>query len=104
MAASGCSRKRRGVAFRSITEQIDTATPGGKLIFHVFVALELGERDLTRERIHAGSTAVRARGRAGGRPRKLTIEQIALANRMHADKQTDIVTICQSTGTSKATL
>jgi DNA invertase Pin-like site-specific DNA recombinase len=58
----------RGIGFKSLTEQIDTTTPGGKLIFHVFVfgALAEFERDLIRERTHAGLAAARARGRLGG--------------------------------------
>jgi DNA invertase Pin-like site-specific DNA recombinase len=58
----------RGVGFRSLQESIDTTTPGGKLVFHVFAALAEFERDLIRERTTAGLTAARARGRNGGRP------------------------------------
>jgi len=58
----------RGIGFKSLTEQIDTTTPGGKLVFHVFGALAEFERDLTRERTHAGLAAARARERTGGRP------------------------------------
>src|SRR5919206_4316257 len=58
----------RGIGFKSLTEQIDTTTPGGKLIFHVFGALAEFERDLIRERTQAGLAAARARGRNGGRP------------------------------------
>src|ERR687894_1039466 len=62
----------RGIGFKSLTEQIDTTTPGGKLVFHVFGALAEFERDLTRERTHAGLAAARARGRQGGRPSVMT--------------------------------
>jgi DNA invertase Pin-like site-specific DNA recombinase len=55
----------RGVGFRSLTEAIDTTTPGGRLIFHVFGALGQFERDLIRERTKAGLTAAAARGRKG---------------------------------------
>jgi DNA invertase Pin-like site-specific DNA recombinase len=58
----------REVGFKSLTEQIDTTTSGGKLIFHVFGALAEFERDLIRERTQAGLAAARARGRLGGRP------------------------------------
>ena len=96
--------RERGVGFRSLTEQIDTTTPGGKLIFHVFGALAEFERDLTRERTHAGLAAARARGRVGGRPRKLDAKKLALARRLYADGETDIATICQTLGISRATL
>ena len=56
----------RGIGFKSVTEQIDTTTSGGKLIFHVFGALAEFERDLIRERTRAGLAAARARGRLGG--------------------------------------
>ena len=59
--------KQRGVGFRSITEAIDTTTPGGLLVFHLFGALGQFERDLIRERTRAGLVAAAARGRTGGR-------------------------------------
>jgi hypothetical protein len=58
----------RGVHFRSLQEQLDTGTSGGKLVFHVFGALAEFERDLIRERTMAGLAAARSRGRRGGRP------------------------------------
>src|SRR5215208_4567580 len=95
----------RGVGFKSLTEQIDTTTPGGKLIFHVFGALAEFERDLTRERTHAGLAAARARGRTGGRPKKLAdARTVALANRLYRDEHTDVATICRTLGISRATL
>jgi len=95
----------QGIGFRSLTEAIDTTTPGGKLIFHIFASLAEFERALIQERTNAGLAAARARGRVGGRPRKLTDPKtIALAKRLHADEQTDIATICQTLGISKATL
>ncbi|SRR5258707_998507 len=63
--------QERGVDFISLTEQIDTTTPGGKLIFHLMGALAEFERDLIRERTKAGLAAARARGRVGGRPKKI---------------------------------
>jgi DNA invertase Pin-like site-specific DNA recombinase len=95
----------RGIGFKSLTEQIDTTTPGGKLVFHVFGALAEFERDLIRERTHAGLAAARARGRMGGRPRKLAdAKQLELARTLYAGGQTDIATICQTLGISRATL
>jgi DNA invertase Pin-like site-specific DNA recombinase len=95
----------RGVGFKSLTEQIDTTTPDGKLIFHVFGALAEFERDLIRERTQAGLAAARARGRLGDRPKKLAdAQQVAAARALYADGQTDIATICATFGISRATL
>ena len=69
----------RGVGFRSLTEAIDTTTPGGRLIFHVFGALGQFERDLIRERTRAGLTAAAARGRKGGRKPVVTAEKLQRA-------------------------
>lgn len=68
--------KGRGVAFRSLTEQMDTATPHGELLFSIFGALAQYERALTRERVVAGLAAAKRRGRRGGRPPTLDTEQI----------------------------
>jgi DNA invertase Pin-like site-specific DNA recombinase len=57
----------RRIGLRSLTENIDTTTPGGRLIFHVFGALAAFERDLVKERTMAGLAAAAARGRQGGR-------------------------------------
>src|SRR5437867_1277944 len=59
----------QGVAFQSITENIDTSNPTGKLVFHIFGALAEFERSIIRERTIAGVSAARARGRKGGRPK-----------------------------------
>ena len=95
----------RGIGFLSLTEQIDTTTPGGKLIFHLMGALAEFERDLIRERTNAGLAAARARGRVGGRPRKLkTNGKVALARQMFADQSHSIPEICAALGISRATL
>lgn len=95
----------RGIGFKSLTEQIDTTTPGGKLICHVFGALAEFERDLIRDRTQAGLAAARARGRSGGRPKKLTEgKQRELARTLYHGGQTDIATICWTLGISRATL
>jgi DNA invertase Pin-like site-specific DNA recombinase len=58
----------RGVAFRSLTERMDTTTPHGELLFNVFGSLAQYERALTTERIRAGLAAAKRRGKRGGRP------------------------------------
>src|SRR5260221_7439602 len=85
----------RNVGFISLTESIDTTTPGGKLIFHIMGALAEFERDLIRERTNAGLEAARARGKKGGRPKTLpTSSKVALAQKLYADKSNNIDDIC----------
>src|SRR5437016_1232299 len=97
--------QERNIEFMSLTEQIDTSTPGGKLIFHLMGALAEFERDLIRERTNAGLAAARARGRKGGRPRKLkTSGKVALARHMFVDKRNSVADICATLGISRATL
>ena len=60
--------EERGIGFSSLTEAIDTTTPSGKLVFHIFAALAEFERSIIRERTMAGLNAARERGRLGGRP------------------------------------
>jgi DNA invertase Pin-like site-specific DNA recombinase len=68
-----------GVGFRSITEAIDTNTPGGRLVFHLFGALGQFERDLIQERTRAGLMAAAARGRKGGRKPVINTEKLKRA-------------------------
>src|SRR2546425_10337465 len=97
--------KERGVDFISVTEKIDTTTPGGKLIFHLMGALAEFERDLIRERTNAGLAAARARGRIGGRPKRLaTNGKVALARRLFADPNHSIPEICSTLRISRSTL
>jgi DNA invertase Pin-like site-specific DNA recombinase len=93
----------RGIGFRSLTENIDTTTPGGKLIFHIFGALAEFEREVIRERTKAGLTAARARGRAGGRPRKLDEKKIRQLRSLSADKSLSIEDILDTLRISKST-
>lgn len=94
----------KSIGFRSLQESIDTTTPGGKLIFHVFGALAEFEREIIRERTRAGLTAARARGRKGGRPVKMTEKKIKMARALYADKSNEIKEICKTLGISRSTL
>src|SRR3954454_12518477 len=94
----------RHIGFKSITENIDTTTSGGKLIFHIFGALAEFERDIIRERTNAGLEAARSRGKKGGRPPALSPEKIKLARRLYADKDTSVSEICTMLGISRHTL
>ena len=71
--------QKRGVGLRSLTEAIDTTTPNGRLVFHLFGALAQFERDLIGERTRAGLLAAAARGRRGGRKPVVTPERLARA-------------------------
>src|SRR5437588_12859747 len=97
--------QERGIEFISLTEKIDTTTPGCKLIFHLMGALAEFERDLIRERTNAGLAAARTRGRVGGRPKRLaTNGKVALARRLFADPNHSIPEICSTLGISRSTL
>ena len=76
--------EKRGVGLLSLTEAIDTTTPGGRLIFHVFGALGQFERDLIRERTRAGLSAAAARGRRGGRKPVVTADKLERAKALLA--------------------
>jgi DNA invertase Pin-like site-specific DNA recombinase len=97
----------RGIGFKSLTENIDTTTPGGKLVFHIFGALAEFERDLIRERTNAGLAAARARGRTGGRPPVKAFRNpvaLAMAQHLYHDTTTSIDAICRQFGISRPTL
>jgi DNA invertase Pin-like site-specific DNA recombinase len=96
--------EEKGIGFKSLTGNIDTTTSGGKLIFHIFGALAEFERNLIRERTQAGLTAARARGRIGGRPKALTLEQQRIAQVLYDDPRNAIADICRTLKISKGTL
>jgi DNA invertase Pin-like site-specific DNA recombinase len=73
---------KRGIGFQSLTENIDTTTSNGRLVFHVFAALAEFERDLIRERTRAGLDLAKARGRKGGRRPVVTLEKLARAREL----------------------
>ena len=90
----------RGVGFRSLQESIDTTTPGGKLVFHVFAALAEFERDLIRERTTAGLAAARARGR----PPVLDPGQVELARELYASRRYTTAEIAHRLKVGRSTL
>jgi DNA invertase Pin-like site-specific DNA recombinase len=94
----------RGVGFRSLTENIDTTTTGGKLIFHIFAALADFERELIRERTNAGLAAARARGRVGGRPPVMTPDKVKVARQMYRSKDHTVEAIARTLGVSRKTI
>lgn len=95
---------RMGVQFQSLTENIDTTTPGGVLIFNMFASLAQFERDLIRERTKAGLDAARARGRKGGRPAKLDDRQIQEVRRLYESKSVTVNQIAAMMGVGRSTV
>jgi len=95
--------QERGVGFKSLTENIDTTTSGGKLVFHIFGALAEFEREIIRERTQAGLASARSRGKVGGRPKALTPKEIQMLNNMAADKSLTVADICKTLGIGRTT-
>jgi DNA invertase Pin-like site-specific DNA recombinase len=88
LAAAVQELAARGVAFRSLTEAIDTGTTGGRLLLHVLAAVAEAERDMAQDRIRAGMASAKARGRRDlGRPPALSPDQIVLARRLRNEGQ-----------------
>lgn len=96
--------EEKAIHFKSLQENIDTSTSGGKLIFHMFGALAEFERNLIRERTMAGLAAARARGRTGGRPKKLNEVKLKLLHKLYEERQHSIKEICEMLGVSKSTV
>ncbi|WP_019590522.1 recombinase family protein [Thioalkalivibrio sp. ALE20] len=94
----------RGIEFQSVTESIDTTTPGGKLVFHVFGAVAEFERSILQERTRAGLEAARQRNRVGGRPPALTEEQLEHVRALLLHTDTPARSIAEQLGISAATL
>lgn len=94
----------RGIGFRSLTEAIDTTSPGGKLVFHIFAALAEFERGIIRERTNAGLAAARARGKKGGRPPALASADLAAAKSLLRDPNITVEEAAKRVGVSPSTL
>ena len=93
-----------GVALKSLQESIDTSTPTGKLVFHIFGALAEFERQLIVERTQAGLSAARARGRLGGRPKTLDTDKKQVVIDLYNERKLPVKKICEMMGISKPTL
>ena len=96
----------KGIGFKSLQENMDTTTSGGKLIFHIFGALAEFEREVIKERTNAGLQAARARGRLGGRPKMLALDpkKIALARKLYDDGNMPVKEICDTLHIGRSTL
>lgn len=93
----------REVGFKSLQENIDTTTSGGKLIFHIFASLAEFERDIIRERTHAGLSSARARGRKGGRPKGVDEKKRKAALALKKDPGRSVKEICDILSISRNT-
>jgi DNA invertase Pin-like site-specific DNA recombinase len=96
----------KGIGFKSLQENMDTTTSGGKLIFHIFGALAEFEREVIKERTNAGLQAARARGRLGGRPKiqSLDPKKIAHARTLYSDGHMTVQEICETLHMGRSTL
>jgi DNA invertase Pin-like site-specific DNA recombinase len=94
----------RGIGFRSLTEALDTTTPQGVLVFHLFSALAEFERALIRERTRAGLRAAKRMGRTGGRPAKLLEDDLDVARTLLANPDITVAEVADRLGVSPATL
>lgn len=94
----------RGIGFRSLTEHIDTTTPGGKLIFHIFGALAEFERGLIKERTKAGLAAAKAAGKVGGRGKSLSEKSLGKARKLLLETNLTFAEVAKQVDVSPATL
>ena len=96
--------QERGIEFRSLQENIDTGSSGGRLVFHIFASLAEFERDLISERTHAGLEAARARGRRGGRPPLLSGDKLRTARKLYEQQDMTVAQIGEVLGVSRTTV
>ncbi|MFF3460471.1 recombinase family protein [Streptomyces sp. NPDC002730] len=96
--------RARGIGFQSLHEALDTTTPGGRLIFHVFAALAEFIRELIVAGTHEGLAAARARGKTGGRPTVVNAELIRAARDMLPNPENSVASIARILGVSVGTL
>jgi DNA invertase Pin-like site-specific DNA recombinase len=94
--------RRQGVGFKSLHEALDTTTPGGRLVFHVFATLAEFIRELIVEGTHEGLNAARARGVRLGRPAAMTAEQIRHARDLLTRPDNTVSSIARLLGVSRA--
>ncbi|MDL4818663.1 recombinase family protein [Actinomadura opuntiae] len=95
--------RTRGIGFRSLHEAIDTTTPGGRLVFHVFAALAEFIRELMVEGTREGLQAARARGQRLGRPPALTPDQVHQARALLTRPEESVTSIARLLGVSRST-
>lgn len=99
--------RKRDIGFKVLSgqgAQIDTTTSNGRLVFGMFASIAEFERDLIIERTHAGLASARARGRTGGRPRKMDASKIRTAMAAMSDRNAIATQVARTLGVTTATL
>jgi DNA invertase Pin-like site-specific DNA recombinase len=96
--------EKKGCGLVSLKESIDTTTPTGRLVFHIFASLAQFERELIQERTKAGIQSARERGKVGGRPSKLTLADKTMIQALMSHQETNIKELALRFGVSRATL
>ena len=96
--------QQNSIGFESLTEKIETSSAAGKLVFHLFAAMAEFERNLIRERTHAGLAAARARGRKGGRKPSLSPQQVREIRALLRDPSIPVTAIAGRYGVSRTTI
>jgi DNA invertase Pin-like site-specific DNA recombinase len=91
------------VEFKSLQDSIDTSSPGGRLVFHIMASIAEFERDLIRERTKAGMEAARARGRMGGRPKKISDKAFKALVKLYEAKTLTVEEIARTASISRVT-
>ena len=96
--------QQRGIGLKVLTQQIDTTTPGGRLVFHVFAAMAEFERELTLERTRAGLASAKALGRRGGRKPSMGPAEVKRARAMLTDPTITVEEVARQMGVRASTL
>lgn len=96
--------EKKGCGLVSLKESIDTTTPAGRLVFHIFASLAQFERELIQERTKAGIQSARERGKVGGRPSKLTLADKTMIQALMSHQETNVKELALRFGVSRATL
>lgn len=98
------SFQEQGIGLKSLQDPIDTSSPSGKLVFHIFAALAEFERGVIRERTTAGLRAARERGRVGGRPPSLSAKDLQAAKAMLKDSDITVAAVARQLNVAPSTL
>lgn len=93
----------RGMGFVSLTQKIDTTTPGGKLVFNIFASIAEFEREIIRERTMCGLAAARKNGRVPGRPKVISDNKVDALRKMMESTDLSISEICRQMNVSRPT-